>query len=37
LSAASALDYLLQCEQAGDFTGFSVASQSRIYSAYYLG
>ena len=35
-SAREALDYLLQCEAAGDFTGFSVEGQSRRNSAYYL-
>jgi hypothetical protein len=35
--ASAALDYLLQCEAAGDFTDFSVENQSRWYSKYYLG
>jgi len=33
--AAAALDYLLQCEAADDFAGFSVENQSRWYSRYY--
>jgi hypothetical protein len=36
-SASAALDYLLQCEAAGDFTDFSVENQSRWYSEYYVG
>jgi hypothetical protein len=36
-SASAALDYLLQCEAAGDFIDFSVENQSRWYSEYYLG
>lgn len=36
-SASAALDYLRQCEAAGDFTDFSVENQSRWYSKYYLG
>jgi hypothetical protein len=36
-TASDALDYLLQCEAAGDFADFSAENQSRWYSAYYLG
>ncbi|MEV5750938.1 hypothetical protein AB0L00_24205 [Actinoallomurus sp. NPDC052308] len=35
--ASAALAHLLGCEAAGDFTGFSVASQTRWYARYYLG
>jgi hypothetical protein len=35
-STAAALDYLLECEAAGDFTDFSVERQSDWYSSYYL-
>jgi hypothetical protein len=35
-SASAALDYLLECEAAGDFDGFSAENQSRWYSEYYL-
>ncbi|GAA4618126.1 hypothetical protein GCM10023195_81260 [Actinoallomurus liliacearum] len=35
--ASAALAYLLSCEAAGDFVGFSVASQARWYARYYLG
>jgi hypothetical protein len=37
LGATDALDYLLECEAAGDFMDFSPDKQSRIYSAYYQG
>ncbi|MET8362763.1 hypothetical protein AB0J68_14470 [Micromonospora sp. NPDC049580] len=33
--AADALQYLLECEAAGDFDGFSVAEQSRWRADYY--
>ncbi|MEU8244796.1 hypothetical protein [Nonomuraea sp. NPDC048916] len=33
--ALAALDYLLLCEGAGDFEGFSVESRSRWYAEYY--
>ena len=36
-TAAKALDYLLACEDAGDFEDFSVGKQSRWYADYYLG
>jgi hypothetical protein len=36
-AASAALDYLRQCEAAGDFSDFSVQNQSRWYSAYYAG
>jgi hypothetical protein len=35
--ASAALDYLLECEAAGDFTGFTVETQARGHSNYYLG
>jgi hypothetical protein len=35
--ASEALECLLQCEAAGDFTDFSAENQSRWYSKYYLG
>ena len=35
--AAATLHYLLTCEAAGDFAGFSVEEQSGWYSRYYLG
>jgi hypothetical protein len=35
-SAAAALAYLLECEEAGDFDNFSVEDQSIGYSEYYL-
>jgi hypothetical protein len=35
--AAAALDCLLCCEQAGDFTDFSVENRSRWYREYYQG
>lgn len=34
---SEALDYLLECEAAGDFIDFSVENQSRWYSGYYQG
>lgn len=36
-STSVALDYLLQCEAAGDFTDFSPENRSGWYSRYYLG
>lgn len=33
--AAAALEYLLSCEAAGDFAGFSVRERSRWYAEYY--
>ena len=33
--ATAALDYLIRCQAAGDFTDFSVEKQSRWYSEYY--
>jgi hypothetical protein len=33
---AAALAYLLRCEAAGDFAGFTVENQSDQYSEYYL-
>jgi hypothetical protein len=33
--AQQALDYLIRCEAAGDFDGFSVAEQSTWYHTYY--
>jgi hypothetical protein len=35
--AAEALGYLLECEAAGDFAGFSVAGKSQEYARYYAG
>jgi hypothetical protein len=35
--ASEALDYLLECEAAGDFMDFSVQGQSRWFAKYYLG
>jgi hypothetical protein len=35
-SALAALDYLLQCEAAGDFADFSVETRRVWYSEYYL-
>lgn len=35
--AAATLEYLRQCEAAGDFADFSVADRSSWYSRYYLG
>jgi hypothetical protein len=35
--ASAALAHLLSCEQAGDFTDFSVQNQSRWYHEYYQG
>ncbi|MEV0971745.1 hypothetical protein [Microtetraspora glauca] len=35
--ASAALDYLLECEAAGDFVDFSVETASRWYAKYYLG
>lgn len=34
---ADALDYLLECEAAGDFEDFSVEEQAQMYATYYLG
>jgi hypothetical protein len=34
-NASAALNYLRQCEAAGDFADFSVENQSRWYSKYY--
>jgi hypothetical protein len=34
--ASAALAYLLSCEEAGDFTDFSVERQSRWYAEYYM-
>lgn len=33
--ARQALDYLIRCEAAGDFDGFSVSEQSASYRTYY--
>jgi hypothetical protein len=35
--AIEALDYLLSCEKAGDFDGFSVESQNEEHRRYYFG
>ncbi|WP_233563040.1 hypothetical protein [Micromonospora musae] len=35
--AVEALRYLLDCEAAGDFVGFSAAEESRWRANYYLG
>ena len=35
--ASAVVEYLLACEAAGDFAGFSVENQSGWYSRYYLG
>lgn len=35
--AVAALDYLVRCEQAGDFDAFSVADRTRWYRQYYEG
>jgi hypothetical protein len=35
--APAALDYLLECEATGDFTGLTVETQARGHSDYYLG
>lgn len=35
--ASDALQYLVDCEAAGDFTDFSVAERSRMYGTYYAG
>jgi hypothetical protein len=36
-TAAKALEYLLACEDVGDFEDFSLGKQSRWYADYYLG